>query len=409
LTVRFPGFLGNTCTDFTDITVIVRKVGTRTIIVEDKDNPAGGFVTQDFDDLAADFDGSIYDTDVDYFGAPTDMDSNDRIVVVVSKEVNKLDGPQAFVSGADLFPVGSCVASNEGEYYYSRAPDPTGVFGDVQTLEDSRLEGRTLLAHEFTHIIQVGRRLDAGGEFMTAFMAEGGATAAEQYSGFTFEGRMEGQNYPASIIYPPGADTHSYYEFMGDLVGYFGSDFIGGRNGGAPEQCTWVGAPGVNLGPCSGGRLVYGVTFSLVQHGIDMYETGLGGAKVIQRALVDHTGAAGFAALEAVFGMPVADMMAHWAPMLYIDDRFMDASLADFQFLNWDLRSVEAAWGSPNADLQPRLRGFGDFSDDVSVRSASTAFFDVSGASRNPTAIRVTDQVGADLPGIFQVFIVRVE
>ena len=107
--------------------------------------------------------------------------------------------------------------------------------------------------------------------------------------------------------------------------------------------------------------------------------------------------------------MPVADLMASWAPMLYIDDRFTDASLADFQFLNWDLRSLEAAWGSPEADLQPRVRAFGDFSDDVSVRSASTAFFDVSGAGRSATAIRVTDQVGANLPATFQLFIVRVQ
>lgn len=409
LTVRFPGFNGNICTDFTDIMVIIRKVSTRAIIVEDVDNPSDGFVAQDFEDIAADFDGSIYGTDVDYFGAPTDMDSNERIVVVVTKGVNELDGPAAFVSGADFFPVATCPASNEGEYYYSQSPDPTGMHGQALTVEDARLQGRTFLAHEFAHVIQIGRRLAAGGQFMTSPMAEGGATAAEQYSGFQFESRSEGQNYDNTIIYEAfGADPHTYYGFMGDFVAYFGHDFAGGRNANAPEQCTWVGSAGVESPPCSGGRLPYGITFSVLQHAIDLYGAALGGPQAIHRAIVDHAGAPGFAAIEAVFGVTMEDLLAHWAPMLYIDDRFGDPSLDEFQFLNWDLRSLEAAWG-PESELLPRARTFGDFSDDVSVRSASTAFFDVSGAGRPATAIRVTDQADEALPGTFQVFIVRVE
>ena len=186
LSVRFPGFDTNSCTDFIDLPVIVRKVGTRAIIVEDAANPAGGFVAQDFTDMATDFDGTIYDVDVDFFGAPSDMDANDRIVIVVTKEVNKLaSSPLAFVAHANLFPVATCPASNEGEYYWTRAPDPTGMFNAGEyTLADARLDNRVLLAHEFTHIIQGSRRMAAGGQFMTSFMAEGGATFAQQFVGF---------------------------------------------------------------------------------------------------------------------------------------------------------------------------------------------------------------------------------
>ncbi len=408
--IRFPDFNGNTCADFIDITVVVRSVGTRVIVTEDRDNPAMGFVTQDFDDMAADYDGTIYSTLVDYFGEPTDMDSNSRIVVVISKEVNELDGPLGFVSGADLFPMTSCPASNEGEYFYQVAPDPTGIHGDPQTLEDSRKRARGLLAHEVTHIIQIGRRQMAGGSFMTSFMGEGGATAAEQFSGFAFEGRSEGQNYGSDVIYPAlGADERFYYGYMGDFLSYFGFDFMSGRVAAAPEECSWVGAALVSAGPCfNGGRLVYGITFSVVQHGIDLYGAGVGGTRAVHRALVDHTGTPGFAAIESVLGVSMSDLMATWAPMLYIDDRFGGPALDTFQFLNWNLRSLEQAWG-PEAALQPRSRPFGDFTDDFSVRSASTAYFDVSGAGRDATAIRVTDQAGAPLPGTFQVTVVRVE
>ncbi|MBT8487424.1 MAG: hypothetical protein HKN72_11200 [Gemmatimonadetes bacterium] len=410
LTVRFPDFSGDFCNSSTDITVIVRKVSARAIIVEDVDNPVGGFTAPDFDDMGADFDGTIYSTVVDYFGEPTDMDANSRIVIVLSKMVNELNGPAGFAGSVDLTPASQCPASNEGEFFFGRVPDPSGLHGDPVALDAARLFLRSLVAHEFAHIIQLSRRMDLGGQFMSSFMAEGGATAAEQYSGFAFEGRGEGQNYDNTVIYPAfGGDPHGYYQALGDLVAYFGHDFASGRNADAPEQCSWVGTAGETSGPCFGPRLVYGVTFSLIQHAIDLYGAGLGGPQAVQRALVDYTGGAGFQTLAAVFGVPVAELMATWAPMLYIDDRFVDPLLDDFQFPNWNLRSLEDAWGAAEAALQPRARTFGDFMDDVSVRSASTAFFDVSAASRPATAIGLTDLAGQDLPGTFQVFIVRVQ
>lgn len=410
LTVRFPDYSGDFCNSFTNITVIVREVSARAIIVEDVDNPMGGFTASDFGDIGVDFDGTIYPTVVDYFGEPTDMDANGRIVVVFSKKVNELDGPAGFAGSVDLTPATQCPASNEGEFFYGRVPDPSGLHGDPVELDAARLFLRSLVAHEFAHIIQLSRRIDLGGQFMTSFMAEGGATAAEQYSGFVFEGRGEGQNYDNTVIYQAfGGDPHGYYQALGDLVAYFGHDFAGGRNAGAPEQCSWVGTAGQTSGPCSGPRLVYGVTFSLIQHAIDLYGAGLGGPKAVQRAIVDYTGGSGFETLAAVFGVSVAELMATWAPMLFIDDRFADSRLDGFQFPNWNLRSLEDAWGASEAALQPRARTFGDFMDDVTVRSASTAFFDVSAAARPATAIAVTDFAGQDLPGTFQVFIVRVQ
>ena len=57
---------------------------------------------------------------------------------------------------------------------------------------------------------------------MTSFMAEGGATAAEEFVGFEYESRMDGQNYTADVIYETlGADPNGYYAFMGDLLAYF--------------------------------------------------------------------------------------------------------------------------------------------------------------------------------------------
>ena len=246
---------------------------------------------------------------------------------------------------------------------------------------------------------------------MTSFMAEGGATAAQEFVGFAYEGRIDGQNYGADAIYSVlGADPNGYYTFMSDLLGYFGYDFNDSSVPGAPEQCTWVAsADDDTLGPCTSKRLVYGPTWSLVRHGIDQYGAALGGARAVHRALVDYTGEAGFAAIETVFGQTMTHMMAVWAPMLYIDDRLMNPALDMFQFANWNLRNLEDAWGTPAAQLTPRARGFAAFQDDFSVRAASSAFFDMSGTGRPATAVRIRDQNGNLLPGFFQVWIVRVE
>ena len=411
LSVRFPGT--DTCNDFIDLPVVVRKVSTRAIIVEDTGNPADGFVTADFDALASDFDGTIYDVDVDFFGAPSDIDTNNRIVIVITKEVNKRPPGSllAFVTGADLFAATVCPASNEVEFYYTRAPDPTGMYlAGTYSLQDARDDGRVLLAHEFTHIIQSSRRMAAGGSFMASFMAEGGATAAQEFVGFEYESRMDGQNYTADVIYETlGADPNSYYTFLQDLLGYFGYDFIDSSIPGAPEQCTWVGSESDGTaGPCNfAARLRYGPTWSLVRHGIDLY--GAGDTRAVHRALVDYSGAPGFAAIETVFGQTIGHMMAVWGAMLYVDDRFVDPALDMFQFANWNLRDLEDVWASPAARLTPRARAFADFQDDFSVRAASSAFFDLSGTGRPATAVRIRDQSGNLLPDFFQIWIVRVE
>jgi hypothetical protein len=112
--------------------------------------------------------------------------------------------------------------------------------------------------------------------------------------------------------------------------------------------------------------------------------------------------------LETVLGQPIAILMAEWAPTLWIDDRYLAA--ADYQYKNWNLRDIAGAWPSPaNAELQPRLRGFGDFVDEITVRAGSTAFFEVSGGNRPATALRVRETGGGAAPQIVTVWVVRVQ
>jgi hypothetical protein len=125
------------------------------------------------------------------------------------------------------------------------------------------------------------------------------------------------------------------------------------------------------------------------------------------RAFSDYTGAPGFPALQSVLGMPVATMMAEWAPVLYIDDRYPAA--VNFQLRNWNLRDIAAAWNTPNAELIPRMRAFDAFNDFLDLRAGSSAYYEISGANRPATAVRFRDGSNNPLPDFIQIWIVRVQ
>ena len=71
-----------------------------------------------------------YGLDTLNFGTPTDIDANGRVGIFFTTGVNKIPNPigggfiAGLFAGRDLFPIGSCVASNEGEMFYLPVPDP---------------------------------------------------------------------------------------------------------------------------------------------------------------------------------------------------------------------------------------------------------------------------------------------
>lgn len=409
--VRYPNYGGNTCTQFTDITVRVRRITAQAIFLEDIANPEQ-LAQAVIDQAGVDFT-TLYAIDVDHFGAPSDIDLNQRIAIIITKEVNKSAiPPLGFVSFADLFTVAQCASSNEGEVFYMRSSDPSGQFtAGVYTSATLTRDLTNLLAHEFTHIIQGSRRRAAGGPFMISWLAEGLATSAQELAGFQVLGLQSARNYGRSTIYASlGGDPRNFFGFMGDLLAYFGFDFNGNKVAAAPEECSWVGntTAGGNPGPCSFAiRLLYGVPWSLIKYTIDRHLGGAANQKQYLRAFSDYTGAPGLAELQGVLGRVPSQMLAQWAAMLYIDDRY--PALSALQLANWNIRDIAAAYQSPNADLVARSRAFAAFTDNFNVRAGSTAYYEVSGAGRTATALRFRGQSGIPLPPFVQIWIVRVQ
>lgn len=413
--VKYPQTL-NSCTAFTPLRAVVRRVGTRAIWVEDVGNPTGGFSAANYNTLGTQFDATIGATNTAYFGEPTDFDGNSRIVIIITKEINKENNTLGRVYSADFFPA-DCPASNGGEYFYGIAPDPTGTYGDAYTVADALLDMPFIIAHEMAHVIQFGRRLTTPGatDFQTLWELEGQATLAEEVVGHAITGNQPRQNYGFSVAWnePQSTAVDWYINGFVDLALYFGFESQTSSVPGAPEQCGWLGRPeNGSMGPCIGGRSLYGVTWSFLRWISDHYgPTFPGGEQGLHRALVADT-RTGFATIGGVVGEPIDMLLAHWAATLYVDDRLGGANTL-LTLPSWNLNGalpdgIFSRLFEP-AQLRPRARGFTAFEDNVSVRAGSTAYYRLSGTGHPAGAFSATGTGGAALPSHMRVWIVRLQ
>lgn len=420
LSIRVPTSTMS-CDSYAEITTVARAVGTRAVWLDDVANPAGGYTTADFQSFDDQFENDAYDVDVAYFGVPSDIDANGRVVIVVSQEVNKLEGPAGFVSPLDFLTRAQCAASDEGEIFYVWTPDPEAVLSDdTLALEDLRYIAPTINAHEFVHIIQIGRRVQAGAPTLQRIWElEGQASLGEEVVGHAVEGHALWQNLgvDVAINFDFTAQSDWYFYTFVELFRYNGADFGVSppvRVQNAPEDCTWEGR---DTGHVCSVDLVNGVPWTFLRWLSDHFGPNFaGGEQELQRNLVDNT-LAGFANIEDVVGVSMDTLLAQWAAMLYVDDRVLGdgtPAVVDsiLRLRTWDLYDVVegVVFAGVNVHrLAPRTRAFTAFSDQSNVRAGSSAYFIVSGNGRAATAIRARDADDDQLPQHMQVWVVRMK
>jgi len=155
-------------------------------------------------ELGQTFDSLIYPTDRSAFGAESDYDLNERVMVLLTRVVNELTGqidddPQwqgAYVGGffnpVDLpiwsWPDGT---SNGGEVFYGLVPDPSGEYSEVEHTEEEAVSAlKPIIAHEFQHMINWHQRhyVYGGGDTQVPqeelWINEGLSHLAEDLCGF---------------------------------------------------------------------------------------------------------------------------------------------------------------------------------------------------------------------------------
>jgi hypothetical protein len=407
----------NFCDQARPVEALVRRVGTNSIWLEDVENPQGGFTSDDYDLISDEFDNEIYEEIVSYFGQPTDLDDNGRVVILVTQQVNRMtESSIGFVVSVDFFP-GVCPAGNGGEYYYARAPDPTGSIpgpdgatGNTFTRDEAVSLAPLVLAHEVTHIIQFGRRIEVALSIPDIWILEGQATLAEEVVGHRYTGNPPRSNLGAHPIlndHPPTGVAWYLTGFFG-LVSYFGLGFDQDqpfRVTSAPQECTWFSVQEPE--PCNTGLVAYGTTWSFLRWMSDHFGGEFpGGERELQRRIVDSP-RTGLAIFEELLGLNRPELLAPWAASLYADGRVLSSPDPLITFPSWDLLAIEGAL-IDQAHLVPVQRGFTDFQATPQVAAGSSYYQLLQGLGGHPPfALSARTGAGGPLPEHIQLWVVR--
>ncbi|MFO7587759.1 MAG: hypothetical protein R6X22_06755, partial [Gemmatimonadota bacterium] len=359
------GFSCITAEDFpnapSSITGVVRAVSARAVVVEDT-TAVGAFTSLEYEGIAANFDDVIYDTDVQYFGAPGDIDDNGgRVVLLYAAGVNNLseDYNEAFVAGFTCPLDLGFAGGNDAEMFYLMVPDPTGQYtqaaGDAITKDQVRRITDNTVAHEFQHMINAQ---SGNGGAQDVWLNEGLSHLAEEAVGHAVNGFDPGAELgPEELLATqPRVETFNKY--------YLNNWFNISQYLAAPEDTAAL----LNAeDPLDFNTFrMRGSAWLFVRYLLDRYENGTAGEAGRTVALIQSSAADSRDAITQVFGTDFDRLATDWATMLGVEDRSDVTPAAPLTLSSYRLRDVfdsqigavvnPPAGGYP---LVPRLRGLG--------------------------------------------------
>lgn len=323
--------VGTACDSFVPTVGTVRAVSQRAIIVLDNAAPPGGFEQADFTAIANEFDVSIFPVGVSYFGEPTDIDNNGRVIIYYTPEVNKMTDPGAkergegyyggYFFGADFYP--TCSKSNNVEIFYLLTPDPTGVHGNVFRREEIRQSTRGTIAHEFQHMINFGNRYNADIMWESPWLDEALSHLAEEATGRALNEigdltTLEVRHFSDHLI---SRDDQNAF-FLQNLIRFR----------------RYISDPGTSSPIDKDVDLkTRGAAWSLLRHALDWYSGG--SVKSVTRALVagPETGVANF---SRRFQAPFDTLLSRWYIALYADHEPIPNLGSNYYYRSYALKPI---------------------------------------------------------------------
>ena len=344
--------------EFDRITASLEFIGANTLLYIDDRAPAGGFTQADIEFLGETYDRRLYHVDVDYFGEPTDVDGNNRVVVLLTPTVNSLTAPGSqgvvvgFFFGLDLFPANAagcaeCRFSNGSELFYGVVPDPNGDFSDPRTREYVNRVMPGVMVHETVHMIdfryQVFENVPPSLEYL--WLSEGLAHASEELAGdvmfvegdLNLANNLYGSNFGRAASYLESPESNS-------LTATEGSGSLGERGG------WWLF-----------------LRWTAEQYG-----------DFIFRGLI-QANANGVANVEGRTGEDFFRMFADYSIAIWADDLEIPGLPERYEIPKWMLRSILTQDGEPTSPyiLQPVQRTFAGFRSTQITEfiSGSSAFY----------------------------------
>jgi hypothetical protein len=175
---------------YAQVTAELRYTGTNVLVYTDLDTLETGNLTfADIKHFGERFDDDIRPSNTKYFGAESDVDNNDKVIILVTPVVNRLTPPGSsfFIGGfflsIDLFAVGGGIPSgttNHAEIFYVLAADPGASWGNTFPTAFVADEDVKTIVHEYEHLISFSHRIfQQGGVTQQTWLEEGMAHMAE--------------------------------------------------------------------------------------------------------------------------------------------------------------------------------------------------------------------------------------
>ncbi|MFI5310876.1 MAG: hypothetical protein ACHQQ3_06555 [Gemmatimonadales bacterium] len=171
-------------------------VGSNLLLYIDTLAPSNGFTATQLTSFGQLFDQTLYPIDTAAFGAPSDVDQNGRVIMLMSPVVNG-DTPAStcatsgFVAGffdTEDFNGPTDPNSNQAEIFYSIVPDPAGTYSCAHTVSDLGNDIPATFLHELQHLIYYSQHVIVGGASEgSSWMDEGLSIVAEELGSLYYE------------------------------------------------------------------------------------------------------------------------------------------------------------------------------------------------------------------------------
>jgi hypothetical protein len=433
LSVKIPRNFSNLCqlSSASQIRGRVVYSGSKVVILEDSAAVTAGQIDARYRAIGEEFDNVMFPILTTNFGDPLAMDAqtdqNGRLFMVFSPVVNDLQGGNVagFVTSGDFFDVGSCPASNFGEYFYARAPTSTGSGIDqdpsTMTADEWARATRTVIIHEVKHITSFAEKFASPIEITNAFfqrdqwLEESSAMIAEELWARTVFGYAKGSNVNyANSIYCEVRPTPnpswpqcqplkplSMLDHFFFLYNYFEN----------PETTSAVG-------PLAADDFTfYGSGWMFVRWLIDSFAASESAFLTALNKEMTHPGTDN---IETRTGRTLAELLSDFALAIALDDypNFTPKD-AKHSLPSWNTRNIyqglNADFSSQGffqkvAPLRVRPASLGRFVIDVSsVTGGGFSVFEVSGSSTSKQLLEFRGLSGAGFPADMRVKLVRVQ
>ncbi len=318
-------------------------VGANVLLYVDTLAPANGFTPEQLAAFGTTFDQTLYPIALSAFGAPSDLDGNGHVIMLMSPKVNA-DSPAAtcntlgyiagFFDTVD-FDGPTDPNSNRGEVFYSIVPDPNATVSCAHSVADLGASIPATFLHELQHLINFSQHVVVNGlQPGASWLDEGMSIVAEEMGSLHYEAQCP----------PPSCRTNPTQLFPDSSQG-----FVSGFLYDSYQYALLPDTASITYGDDSQGGFSW-----------------RGGAWLLARWLGDQQGSAvfqklergpadGIADIEQATGESFPTLFARFGLGLYVDSHSRFAPLRRTRQHALHLAQPAAALGQTIRDIRRRL------------------------------------------------------